>query len=73
MAHLNLNRVQTEVGADDYLTRDEYARLLRISPRTAVDWESKRIGPQPVRVSPRVALYSRRATLDFLKSKRVGR
>ena len=61
-----------EIGASEHLTRDEFARLFRISPRTALDWESKGIGPRPSRVSPRVALYDRREAIDFLRSRRVG-
>jgi hypothetical protein len=61
--HLTLDPAPTEIDADEHLTRDEYARTLRISPRTAVDWEHKGIGPRPIRVSPRIVIYSKRETL----------
>lgn len=54
---------------DEYLTRTEAAELLRVQPRTLWDWQRAGQGPEAVRVSRNVTLYSRRNLMAFLQSR----
>lgn len=54
----------------DYLTRDEFAEQLGISPRTAARWEVLRIGPPVTRIG-RTPYYSKTSTREWLKAQEV--
>lgn len=54
---------------DDYLTREELARLLRVSIRTVFNYQKTGAVPAPVQVGHR-HLWSRAELIAFIKQKR---
>ena len=54
------------VEHDDYLTRDELAKLLRVTTRTIFNYEESGAVPAPVKVG-RKHLWSRSALVEFFK------
>lgn len=53
---------------DDYLTRDELATELRVTPRTVIRWQNMVDGLPYVEIGGRV-LYRRQSIIDWLKSR----
>jgi len=51
---------------DDWMSREELARELKLSVDTLARWETRRIGPPCVRVGRRV-LYRRGAVQEWLR------
>ena len=51
---------------DDFLTRDEIAAELGVSPRTIIRWQQMPDGLPYVTMGKRRILYNRQSTLDWL-------
>lgn len=55
---------------DEYLTPQEAAAMLRVSPRTMANWRSESRGPRYVLVEGQVR-YPKSALLEFLAARTV--
>ena len=56
------------VGSDELLTREEAASLLRVTPRTLINWANEGHGPRAARVGARTFLYSKRELLAHVEA-----
>ncbi|MFI7329378.1 helix-turn-helix transcriptional regulator [Streptomyces rubiginosohelvolus] len=50
----------------DLITKDDYARVADVSPRTIDRWAKRGIGPQPRRLGPRLLRYNRAEVLAYV-------
>src|SRR3712207_6030029 len=60
------------VGADELLTREEAATLLRVTPRTLINWEAEGRAPRAARIGPRTCVYSKRDLLAHVEACRAA-
>jgi Helix-turn-helix domain len=56
------------VGSDQLLTREEAATMLRVTPRTLINWANEDRGPRGAHVGARTVLYSKKEILEYLEA-----
>lgn len=61
----HLGALVTVTTNEDWLTTDELAAELKVSPETIRDWRKKRSGPQGVKIGQAVR-YSRRSVAEWI-------
>ena len=66
------HRCRPSATLAEYLTIEELAEQLRISPRTIRRWRTLRIGPPHLKCGPRRVLYKLEHVRDWLDSQAAG-
>ncbi len=61
--------IYPKLSPDDYYTPAEVAEILRVSPRTVIDYRHKGIGPHYVDISYKVKRYLKTEVARYLEER----